>query len=90
MSEEIRFIDPYSHPDNEELTLTEAANLAHQMFTEHGTGQTTGVRNIGIGKDRLFFYVKSKRHAVGLPKFFRGHPCEVRVAGEARPLVQTS
>lgn len=90
MSEETRYIDPYSHPDSEELTLTEAANLAHQTFTEHGTGQTTGVLNIGIGKDRLFFYVKNKRYATNLPKFFRGHQCEVRVTGKARPLVQSS
>lgn len=85
MSEQ-QFIDPFSHPDNEEKPLREAAEHAHERFTETGTGEKTGVLGVGMGVDTIFFYVKTKKAGKNLPRFFMGHPCEVKVVGTPKPL----
>lgn len=88
MTDETRWIDPFSHPDSEELPLREAGELAHKMYTEHATGKPTGVRAVGVGKDKLYFYVKDKKVGEKLPRWFHGHACEVQVTGEPRPLTK--
>jgi len=85
MTKQTKYIDPYSHPSNEELPLREAAKLASEQFVEQENGESTGVRAVGIGTDRIFFYVKNKEVGEQLPKIFRGHTCEVKISGEPRP-----
>lgn len=79
-------IDPFSHPDSEERPLREAAEEAYNRYSEIATGKKTGVRAVGIGVDRIYFYVRNERVKKTLPKVFMGWDCEARVTGEPKPL----
>lgn len=78
-------IDPFSHPDTEELPLREAAKEAHRIFTEDGTGEHTGVKFVAIGRDRIMFYCHDEKAAEDIPESFRGWPCEIAKTSDNLP-----
>lgn len=78
-------IDPYSHPNTDELPLREAAEAAHKTFTEYETGKTTGVKFIGIGKDKIIFYCHDEKAMQAVPESYRGWPCEASKADKKLP-----
>lgn len=62
------------------MTLLEAANELHATLRSHPS-----YRNVGVGTDRLFLYVKKRTgyQFKWLGKIWRGYPLEIVPVGKA-------
>lgn len=74
---EQNYIDPYSYPGDEEVSLKEAAKIAVDKFLF-----LPEIVGVGVKADTIIFYVLNEKAKLVIPETIKGYNCAIQVTGE--------